>query len=1526
MYSGVNSVPCKNRTFPSVLKFIFYFCFYRFIDFLYLTLSKFNFLIQLSQLSQMIDKWQFWADRGGTFTDVVGLSPNRTLHVTKVLSDVHISNPIQSTSSSHSDRIGASSKTTNETSNCDTTRGIRRILKLDNSTPIPSEMIEVVKIGTTIGTNALLERRGSKLVYITTAGFRDALIIRHQTRADIFALDVRRPVPLYHEVIEVNERVSATGEVLIPLGLPDLDKLINQLKDFRAKDPMIESCAVVFLHSYLNPDHEIRVGRACYNAGFENVYLSHSTEPIPRLITRAETTVVDAYLTPILSRYISRLSKELGFMPPLSPLFPKGQAMPNDQTSQTSSQLLLMKSDGGLAEASFFKGRDSLLSGPAGGVVGAWKVCQAQNINKVISFDMGGTSTDVSHLYNGLSHRIETDVGGVTLCRSAVDVHTVAAGGGSIIRFDGSRLLVGPQSAGAFPGPSCYRQNGPLTITDCNVVLGRIQPDGFPEVFGLNGDQQIDVEVVKEKFGYLRDQITRSYVLSRNKRSEELKIGESNNGKNLDREGNSNQTPEWMKSSQGVAEKFVEIAVQQMATAIKKISSDKGVYIEDHVLCCFGGAGGQHACRLAEVLGLKKILIHPLASVLSAVGIGLADVTRTAQVSVGLQLTQSCLDVDVNPLVKALGVKVSRELELQQIPVESQLIKIRLRLGYKGTDTVLVIDYHTQSASLFLSNLSASSSSGDSHLQTPVIQLIASTPNICHPIQPNLRLFEPIHTESVDGKNIQIKHLRDNEAVKFIPEALPNRPANLFGRSAISLHEEFIARHQTEFGFRMAEEHQVDIASIEVEATSECKQTSTSDWDIKILDSHAFNTSHMIGQNSKNDVPNAQLTSSKCDAYVNGEWHSIPLLQLWELPTSGQVQGPAIIIDPIGTSVILSGWTASWDVRRCLVLKRVCKSGEESSEYSSTASQPRPTNLEVADPFWLELFNHYFRSVAEEMGVILQRTSQSINIKERLDFSCAVFDSSGNLIANAPHIPVHLGSMGESVKSLIQNRNGCFISGQVFASNNPFNGGTHLPDITVITPVFLHDHRISPISCTYGSPTDNQSNDALPIGFVASRGHHADIGGSTPGSMPATSRSLSEEGIVLDNLLIVDPTTGQFMTDVVRTTLEEGKWPARDSSLNIADLQAQVAANRRGVEELRLGVKTFGKDVMNAYAQHVLDGGEKAVRCAIKQLELKSGRMDENSFICCMDRGEKICVQMRIDKSSGTVDINFEGTSETDPFNFNAPFSVLKAAVLYVFRILISDGSVPLNEGCFRPLQVHVPEDCLVNPRQGAAVAAGNVEISQCAVNALFGCLGVLAAGQGTMNNITFGSHKFQYYETLCGGTGAGPNFAGCSAIHSHMTNSRITDPELFESRLPVIVLEFSIRRSSGGEGQFFGGDGAIRKLLFLDDVGCTILSGQREVAPFGLNGGKCGSIGRNRVLVCVQNDQMECWGEMSQSEKLNSLRPSLQLLIESSEFESNLGPMFVMRELKGRDSINIHAGDVLIIETPGGGGFGHKV
>ncbi|TPL03462.1 MULTISPECIES: hydantoinase B/oxoprolinase family protein [unclassified Mesorhizobium] len=1163
-------------------------------------------------------KWDFWIDRGGTFTDVIGRDPQGRLHPRKLLSE----NP-----EAYADAA---------------IQGIRDLLGLKAGAAISADAIGDVKMGTTVATNALLERKGDRVLLLITKGFRDALRIAYQARPDIFAKEIILPEQLYERVIEIDERVRADGCVERLLDIAACRPAIEQ-----AKADGIDAVAVVFMHAWKYPDHEKAVAKVCRKIGFSQISVSHEVSPLIKLVGRGDTTVVDAYLSPILSRYVQRVAGELGAGP----------------------RLMFMMSSGGLTAADLFQGKDALLSGPAGGVVGMVETAKLAGFEKVIGFDMGGTSTDVAHYDGEYERAFDTEVAGVRIRAPMMRIHTVAAGGGSILHYEAGRFRVGPDSAGANPGPAAYRRGGPLAVTDANVMLGKLQPDFFPAIFGAAQDQPLDVGTVGEKFAALA-----------------AEIGDD-------------RTPE------AAAEGFVTIAVENMANAIKKISVQRGYDVTEYLLNCFGGAGGQHACLVADALGMEAVLIHPFSGLLSAYGIGLSSVFASRQQALLEPLADASRPAIENLIAALRGVVVA-ELVSQGIAESGITARPILQIRYDGTDTAL--------------------------------------------------------------------------------------PVNFEHGSILRAKDDFEAAHKAQFGF-VYENKPMIIEAVGVEG-SDAGGAGRAETEAELQDL-------------------AVVPSEKRKIFTEGEWREAGVFRREALGQGNKVAGPALIIEPNQTSVVEPGWQAEITAKDHILLRRTSKKRRQAALGTE------------ADPVMLEVFNNLFMSIAEQMGVTLQNTAYSVNIKERLDFSCAVFDRHGALVANAPHMPVHLGSMDRSVETVIRLNSGDIHPGDVFALNAPYNGGTHLPDITVVTPVF-----------------DDARKEILF--WAASRGHHADVGGTAPGSMTPLATTVDEEGVLFDNFRIVD--RGRFRERELETLLTDHPYPARNPAQNIADLKAQIAANEKGVAELRKMVAHFGLDVVEAYMGHVQDNAAESVRRVIERLP------DSAAYEYPTDTGQVIKVQITVDRQKREATVDFTGTSPVMKNNFNAPEPVARAAVLYAFRVMVED-MIPMNAGCLRPINIVIPDGSMLKPTYPAAVVAGNVETSQHVTNALFGAMGAIANAQGTMNNLTFGNKKYQYYETICSGSPAGRmnsgrGFAGTSGVHTHMTNSRLTDPEVLELRFPVVLEDFHIREGSGGKGKWNAGDGTRRTIRFLAKMECAILSSHRNRPPQGLDGGGDGEAGSTKV------------------------------------------------------------------------------
>ena len=1193
--------------------------------------------------------WQFWVDRGGTFTDIVGRTPQGELKTHKLLSE----NPER-----YEDAA---------------VQGIRELLKLPVGTPIPKATIEAVKMGTTVATNALLERKGDRTLLLITQGLGDLLRIGYQNRPKLFELNIILPELLYEQALEVTERIASDGEVLTPL---DEVQVLQSLKT--AFQDGFRSVAVAFMHGYKFHDHELRVGQLARQVGFDQVSLSHQASPLVKLVSRGDTAVVDAYLSPLLRRYVKQVQQALG----------------------DENKLMFMQSNGGLTDAKLFQGKDAILSGPAGGVVGMTKTAKQIGYDKLIGFDMGGTSTDVCHFAGDYERSFETEVAGVRMRAPMMNIHTVAAGGGSILGFRDGRLQVGPESAGANPGPASYRRGGPLTVTDCNVLLGKLQPDQFPNVFGPGGDAPLDANIVQQKFLTLARKVAA-------------------------KTGDPEMPPEQL------AQGFLRIAVENMSNAIKKISVQRGYDVTRYTMNCFGGAGGQHACLVADVLGIETVFIHPFAGVLSAFGMGLADVRA---------IKEHQFEQDVSHIAAAEAVLAD-------------------------------LDHQTRAQ---------------------------------------------VHEQGIPDAQISLvrsAHIRTDGSHQSLPVA--------FGSEA-EMRAGFDAAHQQRFGFIPSYQRLI----------------------IELLTSEAVGATGEAAQVG-DQVTQIDTEMRPVTMYSDGDWKDVPLINRLSMRHGDTVNGPAILFEPTGTNIVEHGWQAEVVSGANLILRRIVPLARENAIGTRV------------DPVMLEVFNNLFMSIAEQMGATLENTAYSVNIKERLDFSCALFTPQGDLVANAPHVPVHLGSMSESVRKILKQNQGRIRSGDVFMMNNPFNGGTHLPDVTVITPVF-------------------DADGGQIIFVVASRGHHADIGGKTPGSAPPDSRHIDEEGVLIENFLLVKQ--GQLQADKTRALLASGPYPCRNIDQNMADLSAQIAANATGAAELSKVVSQYSLDVVHAYMKHVQDNAEESVRRVIAVLK-------DSHFTYPLDSGAQIKVQISVNKKARSALIDFTGTSPQDPLNYNAPLAVCRAVVLYVFRTLVG-SDIPMNEGCMKPIELLVSKGSMIHPAYPAAVISGNTEVSQAVADTLFGALGVLAGSQGTMNNFVYGNETYQNYETICGGTGAGDGFNGASAVHSHMTNTRMTDPEVLENRFPVRLEEFSIRKGSGGQGAFVGGDGIVRKLRFLTEMTATVLTSHRKTAPFGAAGGAAGKRGENAVI------------------RTDGTRVPLG----------------------GNAQVTMGVGDIFVLKSPGGGGFGDPV
>ena len=1205
--------------------------------------------------------WQFWIDRGGTFTDIVARAPDGTLSTHKLLSE----NPGRYRDAAIS--------------------GIKAVLGVAPGEPVPPGLVDQVKMGTTVATNALLERKGERTLLVVNRGFGELLRIGNQARPRLFDLHVTLPTLLYERVAELPGRVGIDGGEVEPL-----DEDAARAAFAAARADGIAACAIALIHAWKYPDMERRLKALAQEAGFAQVSASHEVSPLLRLVPRGDTTVVDAYLSPILRRYVEQVAAEL-----------------------QGVRLFFMQSNGGLAQAGRFGGKDAILSGPAGGIVGAARTAEMAGLHRIIGFDMGGTSTDVA-LYDGAFERAyETEVAGVRMRAPMMAINTVAAGGGSILHFDGARIRVGPDSAGADPGPACYRRGGPLTVTDANVRVGKIQPRHFPPIFGSDADAPLDAETVQAQFAALADQVAEATGTRQDPRE--------------------------------VAEGFLRIAVANMANAIKQVSVQKGHDATRFALQCFGGAGGQHACLVADELGMETVFIHPYAGVLSAYGMGLADQTVLREQAAEQPFTPEAL-----PALHALADQLAdaaRAALLEQGAAGGVQATRSVHLHYAGTEAAL-------------------------------------------------------------------------------PVPLTDLPGTLAA---------FTDAHRARFGFATPD-RAVIAETVAVEATAA---------------GEAVDEPPLAARDDGGPDPIDHVSM-----WSGGAEHRAPVFDRTDLRAGDRLPGPALVREANATTVVEPGWTAEVTARNHMLLRRT-----SPLPHRSAADASRP------DPVLLELFNNLFMNVAEQTGAVLQNTSQSVNIKERLDFSCAIFDAEGGLVANAPHVPVHLGAMGESVRTVLRSRGAesggtALRPGDVVALNNPFNGGTHLPDVTVITPVF------------------DEAGQAIRF-FVGSRGHHADIGGTTPGSTPPDSRRLDDEGVVIDDFLLVD--AGTFRETEFRALLSGARHPARSPDVNVADIKAQVAANERGVQELARVVHQYGWDTVQGYMRHVMDNAEEGVRRAIARIAPMMAKAGgDGVFDYRMDDGTPLRVAVTLDAEARTATVDFTGTGPQSGGNFNAPPAVIRAVVLYVFRCLVGED-IPLNDGCLKPIRIVLPPGTFLSPEPGAAVVAGNTEVSQAACNALFGALGTLACSQATMNNVLFGDATRQYYETICGGMGASPDQPGASAIQTHMTNTRMTDPEVLELRYPVRLETFAIRRGSGGAGAQRGGDGSVRRIRFLEPMTTVVVASRRTVPPFGLGGGAPGAPGRQ-------------WVERADG---------------------------VLQEMTGTDRAELRPGDAFVIETPGGGGYG---
>jgi 5-oxoprolinase (ATP-hydrolysing) len=1231
-------------------------------------------------------RWSFWIDRGGTFTDVIGHSS----------AGDEVSLKLLSASPAYEDAA---------------VEAMRRVLGAKPGEPFPAARVEAIKMGTTVATNALLERRGARTLFVTTQGFADSVLIGDQARPDLFALNIERPAPLYAGVIEADERLAADGAVVRPL-----DEAALAAKFKTAATEGFGAVAIAFLHSDLNPAHEIAAGALARAAGFPFVALSHEVSPLPRFIPRAETTIADAYLTPVLRAYVERVARAVAGAP-----------------------LFFMTSAGGLVHAEAFRGRDAVVSGPAGGVVGVARTAEQAHAPAVLGFDMGGTSTDVCRYAGVLERRDVARVAGAKLRSPMLDVETVAAGGGSILTFDGFRARSGPQSAGADPGPAAYGRGGPATVTDANLVLGRLDARFFPPVFGPRGEAPLDVAAARARLAELADAMGAPSV-------------------------------------EAAAEGFVAVAVEQMAQAVRRISTERGFDPREHALVAFGGAAGQAACQAAEALGVETVLCPRYGSVLSAWGIGQARVTALRQA--GLEAPLETHGLARAGLLLAEVEAVARAALADQGADEGE-VRRTVRLRYDGADAELPVT------------------------AGPLAEVKAA----------------------------------------------------------------FEAAHRRLFGF-IEPDRAIIIASVEAEAIQLTAHPRESG-DPGVLSSRAAPAGRSLGPRFRGD--------ERIEMFAHGETHDAPIVAAETVTT---LDGPALIVRGDTQIALAPGWRAVAEADGLIRLTRI------------GAARTHVIALDRPDPVTLELFNRRFMGVAEAMGAALERTAHSVNIKERLDFSCALFDADGGLVANAPHMPVHLGSMGASVRA-VRDRHPELKPGDAFALNNPYAGGTHLPDITVVMPVFMDpgppprgegdreavEGADAPGVALYEPPpalraiSPKRGGSATPAFYVAARGHHADVGGIQPGSMPPFSHTIDEEGVMLDALPIMRD--ARFLEAETHAALASGPWPSRAPERNIADLKAQIAACQAGASAVWDMIRGFGAPVVAAYMTFVQDNAAQAVRRAI-------GRLKDGSARAPMDGGGEIVVRTTVDAAAGEATLDFRESADQLPSNFNAPSAIVDAAALYVFRTLVDDD-IPLNAGCLKPLRILTRPGSMLAPASPAAVVAGNVETSQHVVDALYAALGVMANGEGTMNNFTFGDEDRQYYETICGGAGATATAGGASAVHIHMTNSRLTDPEILERRFPVRVEFFGVRPDSGGAGRHAGGDGARRRVRFLEPMEAALLSSRREHAPQGLSGGGPGLPGRQRLI----------------------------------------GVDGAVKELPGCFSVKVQPGEMIEIETPGGGGFG---
>ncbi len=1222
-------------------------------------------------------RWRFAVDRGGTFTDIVGIAPGGALHTGKLLS----------VSDTYED-AGV--------------EGIRRMLNIAPGERLDASVIDVLRIGTTVATNALLERKGEPTALCTTAGFEDLLAIGNGARPELFNLKVEKPPPLYSLVEGVRETVDARGRVIAPLDIGGAEKTLE-----RIRKSGFDNLAIVLKHSWKNPAHEQLLGRiALEKAGFRHVILSHEVMPLLNFLKRGQTTMIEAYLGPVLFAYAQTLKRLVGEV-----------------------AIEFMQSSGGLVDANLLKAKDTILSGPAGGVIGFSSIAKRLEIPQSIGFDMGGTSTDVSRYDGAYNHVFESSIDGVPFHTDMLDVETVASGGGSILTFDGERLRTGPESAGSDPGPACYGLGGPLTVTDANMLLGRIVPEFMPRTFGKTRDRMPDIEAARKLFTALTERIERET-------------------------GISYSPPE-------LAAGFLRVANETMCRAMKKISVARGYDIRRHALVSFGGAASQHACDIANLLDIGTVVVPLHSSVLSAYGIAVADRTERT----------------VRAVMRPLTADLPRTL-----------------LGAAKTSAL------------------------------PVIHTLRSASGT-----------EPLTTVSLD--------MRPRGADTWLPIPCASGTGDtIVFKSAGEIRRAFEREYLARFGFR-PDDPAPEVVNMRTET-----RIATS----------------LAPDEFDRDTPTRQVRKSEAvfsrPVWIDSGFEQVPVFDRTRLSPGDCIDGPAMIADDQLTLLVQKGFAARVDGREAVVLENKNGPTEAGAHEAEAFAGP--------DPVMLEVCNNLFMNVAEQMGHTLSNTAHSVNMKERHDFSCALFDGKGNLVSNAPHIPVHLGAMEATVRHIIDENRSGMREGDMYLANDPHRGGSHLPDMTIVTPFF--------------------SDGGPPAFFLANRGHHADIGGIRPGSMPPSSRSIEDEGVVIGNFLLVRG--GRLREREVRRLLSSGPYPARNIEERLSDLKAQVAANNRGVTELQRIMARYGRDVVERYMRYIQDNARRAMQRALGNIAGESGFF-HSGFEDRMDNGAKIAVSITVRTEQGKKPralIDFTGTSPEDPGNINAPQAVTRAAVLYVLRGLIEED-IPLNAGCLEPVEILVPGGSLLNPSNRAAVAVGNVETSQRIVDVLLGALGKAAASQGTMNNLLFGrpdDSGGQYYETIPGGSGALEGHCGASGVQVHMTNTRITDPEVLEERFPeVAVTGFSLRRCSGGAGRWRGGDGVRRALLFNTPMQVTVISERRKASPFGLDGGKPGMRGVNRLI----------------AEDGREIR------------------------LEGRVDRIVEPGETIVIETPGGGGYGKE-